>query len=67
MPDFKSVLNPFSDENLTMFLTISVIMGTLLVIVISIEQFLIPNLKPKNWFAKWWKKHMFSFNPFEKN
>jgi len=67
MPDFKSGFNPFSSENSTMFLSVLVIMGTLLVTVISIEQFLIPNLKPENRFAKWWKKHMFSFDPFEKN
>jgi hypothetical protein len=67
MPDFKSGFNPFSSENLTMFLYVLVIMGTLLVIVISIEQFLIPNLNPENRFAKWWVKHIFSFNPFEKN
>jgi hypothetical protein len=66
MKDFKSGFNPFSSENLTMFLTISVIMGTLLLIVFSVERFIIPRLNPDNRFAKWWTKHMFSVDPFEK-
>ena len=67
MNDFKSGLNPFSSENLPTFLIISGVLTILIVIVFSIEKFIIPNLKPENRFDKWWKKHMFNFDPFEKN
>ena len=67
MNDFKSGLNPFTSENLPTFLTIFVVLTILIVTVFSIEKFLIPRLSPDNRFAKWWTKHIFSFNPFEKN
>jgi len=66
MNDFKSGLNPFSSENLTTFLTILGVLTILIVIVYSIEKFLIPRLSPNNRFVKWWTKHIFSVNPFEK-
>ena len=67
MKDFKSGLNPFSPENLTMFLTISVIMGTLLVLVILTDKIIIPRLNPENKFRKWFENHIIRLNPFDKN
>jgi len=67
MKDFKSGLNPFSSENLTMFLTISVIMGTLLVLVTFIDKVIIPRLNPENKFRKWFEDHIMRLNPFDKN
>jgi len=67
MKDFKSGFNPFSSENLTMFLTISVIMGTLLVLVTFIDKVIIPRLNPENKFRKWFEDHIMRLNPFDKN
>jgi hypothetical protein len=66
MEDFKSGFNPLSFENLTMFLTISVIMGTLLVLVILTDKLIIPRINPESRFVKWWKKHIININPFER-
>ena len=66
MPEFKSGFNPFSSDNITMFLTISVIMGTLLVLVILTDKVIIPRLNPDNKFRKFWERHIISLNPFEK-
>ena len=66
MEDFKSGFNPFSSENITTFLIISVIMGTLLILVFVTEKFIIPRLNQESGFVKFWKKHMISVNPFEK-
>jgi hypothetical protein len=49
-----------------MFLTISVIMGTLLVLVILTDKVIIPRLNPDNKFRKFWERHIISLNPFEK-
>ena len=65
MKDFTSGLNPFSDENVSMFLYTFLVLGTLLVITILVDKYLIPNLEPKNRFVKWWKKHIVDINPFE--
>jgi len=67
MKDFKSGFNPFSPENLTMFLIISVIMGTLLVLVTFIDKVIIPRLNPENKFRKWFEDHIMRLNPFDKN
>ena len=67
MKDFKTGFNPFSSENLTMFLTVLIISSTLLVIMILVDKFIIPRLNPENKFVKWWEKHMVSINPFEEN
>ena len=67
MNDFKSGLNPFSSENLTTFLIISVIMGTLLVLVILTDKVIIPRLNPENKFRKWFEDHIMRLNPFDKN
>jgi len=66
MNDFKSGLNPLSSENLITFLIIFGVLTTLIVIVFSIENFIIPQLNPENKFRKWWERHMISINPFEK-
>ena len=66
MKDFKSGFNPFSPENLTTFLTISVIMGALIVLVILSDKFIIPRLNPDSKLLKWWEKHMVTEDPFEK-
>ncbi len=58
MEKYTYELNPFSPDNLTMFLTISVIMGTLLVLVIGIDKVIIPRLNQKSRFVKWWLKHI---------
>ena len=58
MEKYTYELNPLSPDNLTMFLTISVIMGTLLVVVFSIEKFLIPRLNKNSRFVKWWLKNI---------
>ena len=58
MEKYTYELNPLSSDNLTMFLTISVIMGTLLVVVFSIEKFLIPRLNKNSRFVKWWLKNI---------
>jgi len=49
-----------------MFLWVIIISVTLLLIVFSVERFIIPRLNPDNRFVKWWTKHMFSVDPFEK-
>jgi hypothetical protein len=66
MEDINSELHPFSPESLTAFLIISIIMGTLLVLVILTDKVIIPLLNPENIFVKWWKKHIMDINPFEK-
>ena len=58
MEKYTTELNPLSSDNLTMFLTISVIMGTLLVLVIGIDKVIIPRLNQKSRFVKWWLKHI---------
>ena len=58
MEKYTTELNPLSSNNLTMFLTISVIMGTLLVLVIGIDKVIIPRLNQKSRFVKWWLKHI---------
>jgi len=67
MDNFKSGLNPFSSENLTTFLIISGVLTILIVIVFSIERFIIPRLNPENKFRKWFENHIIRLNPFEKN
>ena len=67
MEKYTTELNPLSFDNLTMFLTISVTMGTLIVLVIVTDNVIIPKLNPDNKFRKWWEKHMINFNPYEKN
>ena len=66
MDNFKSGLNPFSSENLTTFLIISGVLTILIVIVFSIERFIIPRLNPDNRFVKWWEKHMVSEDPYDR-
>ena len=66
MEKYTTELNPLSSDNLTMFLIISIIMGTLLVIMILVDKFIIPRLKPENKFRKFWEDHIIRLNPFEK-
>jgi len=65
MKDFKSGFNPFSDENISMFLYTFLVLGTLLIITILVDKYLIPILNQNNRFVKWWKKHIVNVNPFE--
>jgi len=65
MKDFKSGFNPFSDENVSMFLYTFLVLGTLLIITILVDKYLIPILNQNNRFVKWWKKHIVDVNPFE--
>jgi hypothetical protein len=65
MKDFKSGFNPFSDENISMFLYTFLVLGALLIITILVDKYLIPILNPDNRFVKWWKKHIVDINPFE--
>jgi hypothetical protein len=58
MEKYTYELNPLSPDNLTMFLTISVIMGTLLVLVIGIDKVIIPRLNQNSRFVKWWLKNI---------
>jgi hypothetical protein len=58
MEKYTYELNPLSSDNLTMFLTISVIMGTLLVLVIGIDKVIIPRLNQNSRFVKWWLKNI---------
>jgi hypothetical protein len=66
MEKYTTELNPLSSDNLTMFLIISIIMGTLLVIMILVDKFIIPRLNPDNKFRVFWEKHIIRLNPFEK-
>jgi p-aminobenzoyl-glutamate transporter AbgT len=65
MEKYTTELNPLSSDNLTMFLIISIIMGTLLVIMILVDKFIIPRLNPDNKFRKFWEDHIIRLNPFE--
>jgi hypothetical protein len=58
MEKYTTELNPLSSDNLTMFLIISVIMGTLLVLVIGIDKVIIPRLNQESRFVKWWLKNI---------
>jgi hypothetical protein len=58
MEKYTTELNPLSSDNLTMFLTISFIMGTLLVLVIGIDKVIIPRLNQESRFVKWWIKNI---------
>jgi hypothetical protein len=58
MEKYTTELNPLSSDNLTMFLTISFIMGTLLVLVIGIDKVIIPRLNQESRFVKWWLKNI---------
>ena len=66
MEKYTTELNPLSSDNLTMFLIISIIMGTLLILIIVTDNVIIPRLNPENKFRKFWEKHIISLNPFEK-
>ena len=66
MEDINSELHPFSPESLTAFLTISVIMGIILILVFLTDKFITPRINQESRFVKWWKRHMFSVDPFEK-
>jgi hypothetical protein len=58
MEKYTTELNPLSSDNITMFLIISVIMGTLLVLVIGIDKVIIPRLNQESRFVKWWLKNI---------
>jgi hypothetical protein len=58
MEKYTTELNPLSSDNITMFLIISVIMGTLLVLIIGIDKVIIPRLNQKSRFVKWWLKNI---------
>jgi hypothetical protein len=63
MKDIKSGLNPFASENLSTFIITLIIMGSLLIIGILIQKFLIPRLSPENRFVKWWKNNIVDEDP----
>ena len=63
MKDFKSGLNPFTSENLSTFIITLIIMGSLLIIGVLIQKFLIPRLSPENRFVKWWKNNIVDEDP----
>ena len=63
MKDFKSGLNPFASENLSTFIITLIIIGSLLIIGILIQKFLIPRLSPENRFVKWWKNNIVDEDP----
>jgi hypothetical protein len=39
------------------------VMGSLSIIVILIDKYIIPKLNPDNRFVKWWKKHIIDEDP----
>jgi hypothetical protein len=63
MKDIKSGLNPFASENLSTFIITLIIMGSLLIIGVLIQKFLIPRLSPENRFVKWWKNNIVDEDP----
>ena len=66
MEKYTTELNPLSSDNLTMFLIISVISSVFIITMILVDKFIIPRLKPKNKFRKFWEEHIVATNPFEK-
>ena len=66
MSDFKSGFNPFSSENSEIFLYTLIGLGIVLIIMVLVDRFRIPQLHPNNKFRLWWEKHIISLNPFEK-
>jgi hypothetical protein len=63
MKDFKSGFNPLSSENLSTVIITLIIMGSLLIIGVLIEKYLIPRLNPDNRFVKWWKNNVVDEDP----
>jgi hypothetical protein len=64
MDKIKQGLNPFDTENLSTLIITLIIMGSLLIIGILIEKFLIPRLNTENRFVKWWKNNIVDEDPF---
>jgi hypothetical protein len=70
MKDFKSGFNPFSPENHSILLTtllVLLILGTLFVLTLLADKYIIPRLDPNNKFRLWFEKHIIDINPFDKN
>jgi hypothetical protein len=63
MNDFKSGLDLFSPENLPILIFSLIVSGTLFVLYILFDRFIIPHLTPENRFVKWWKKHIIDEDP----
>ena len=69
MNDIKSGLNPLSPDNLPVVydtLTVVIVLGTLFIIVLCTDKYIIPRINPDNRFIKWWKRHIVDINPFVK-
>jgi hypothetical protein len=64
MDKIKQGLNPFDTENLSTLIITLIIMGSLLIIGILIEKFLIPRLNTENRFVKWWKNNIVDEDPY---
>ena len=63
MDKIKQGLNPFDTENLSTLIITLIIMGSLLIIGILIEKFLIPRLNTENRVVKWWKNNIVDEDP----
>ncbi len=44
-------------------ITLIIIFGILFIIILCVDKYIIPNLKPDNKLIKWWKRHIVEDDP----